>query len=65
MFSTTARFVRFVMYCFMTTVSVAFYCARSDEIDALQIWWNGVSKYGIWCKYIDLQPRYAPKHEIL
>ena len=37
MFSTTARFVRFVMYCFMTTVSVAFYCARSDEIDALQI----------------------------
>ena len=26
------RFVRFVMYCFITTVRVAFYCARSDEI---------------------------------
>jgi len=25
------RFVRFVMYCFITTVLVAFYCARSDE----------------------------------
>jgi len=24
--------VRFVMYCFITTVAVAFYCARSDEI---------------------------------
>ena len=26
------RFVRFVMYCFITTVPVAFYCACSDEI---------------------------------
>jgi len=26
------RFVRFVMYCFITTVPVAFYCERSDEI---------------------------------
>ena len=26
------RFVKFVMYCFITTVLVAFYCARSDEI---------------------------------
>jgi len=25
-------FVRFVMYCFTTTVPVAFHCARSDEI---------------------------------
>ena len=26
------RFVRFVVYCFITTVLVAFYCACSDEI---------------------------------